>query len=102
MARCRADKFTRLAGKDFINRSGIFALDRFTGENDSAAINIPRLVTGALIGLLNEESQSIGINRAIAQKGREHDGRAPNNMALDHHKAAGEALCLTLQNHPRK
>ncbi len=97
---CRQNAFEFVAGgctnklsgffrKDFVNRSGIFALYCFAGEDHRATVNIAPTQTGIMVCMAYKALQLAGVNRAIGQKWCQHDWRAPQNLPVDHNKPTG-------------
>ena len=48
---------------------------------------------------MDEVIERVGIDRAVSDEGRQHDGRAPDHLAVGHHESARQALRLALKRH---
>ena len=93
-----ADEFSRLRGEKFVDGARVFALDRLTGEDHGAAVDLMFGETGVAVAAVDEVAECGGVDQIIRTKRRYEDRRAPHELAADHDKAAGEALRLPLQS----
>src|SRR5260221_2832057 len=89
------NKFSGFPGKQLVDRPRILALDRFTGEDHGAAVDIAAAQPGITVGMVDEMRELAGIDTAIRQEWRQHDGRAPYDLPVGHNEAAGQSLRQT-------
>ena len=97
-----ADEFAGLSREDFVDGAGVGLLDGLARENDGAAVDFVLLDARFPVGVRDEFAELAGVDRAVREEGREHDGRAPHDAAVDDDEAAGEPLRLALKDHTRK
>src|SRR5262245_22958712 len=84
------DKFSRLFRKELVNSARISALDGLAGEDDGPTVNVAAAQSGVMVGVLHEMLDRRGIDEAVRQERGQHDGRAPDHLSVDDHKAAGQ------------
>src|SRR5258705_83592 len=94
-----ADELAGLGGEQLVDRLRVLLLDRLAGQDHGAAVDILTRKARFPIRLLDESPERGGVDGAVGQKGRQHDGRAPQHLAMHHREAARQPLGLALQQH---
>src|SRR3954447_20111153 len=97
MAGSGADEFSGFRREQVIDGARVRLLDCLASQDHRAGVDIPSGETGIVIALMNEVPELLGIDGAVRHERREHDRRAPDDLAADNQKTAGKPESLPLQ-----
>src|SRR4051812_125781 len=100
MSRRGADELAGFAGEWGGDGGGVAALPRLAGQDHGAGVDILMAQAGRRIGAFDEGAEGAGIDRVVAEKGREQDRRGPEDAPLDDDETARKIVGPAPEMHP--